>query len=107
MMRKQNQIAHLLAHPIMIPLTRKEPAQAILADVVFDSARIKTGASYRQSTGVEIRSKELNGRPQIAPTGFFEQDHRNGVGLFASCATAHPDPDGIFVNDSAVEEMWK
>src|SRR5271169_1724596 len=75
----------------LIALACKEPSQAILGQIGFDSQGITAFPPDGQRSIVEIGSKNLDFGADLVSACFFENLDRDRIGLFASRAARNPD----------------
>ena len=69
----------------------EEAGQPFRRDIGGDALGIDSAAGDCQRMFIDIRGEDLQAAGVLRRRLMFEQQHGDGVRLFAGCATGHPD----------------
>jgi hypothetical protein len=89
---KYHEVAQLGDNSIRAILLLKKAGKSRRGDVRRDRLRINPVAGERHRVAIDIGGEDLQYHRRLRRCGFLEEEHRDGVGLFASAAAGNPDP---------------
>ncbi len=91
-MRKQDRLSQVAAHPVLVALADEEPAESLGRDVGHICMAVASLARIGDCGRVEIGREDLQHRGVGAGAGHFRQQHGDRVRFLPRCTAGNPHP---------------